>query len=234
MNDLPIILITGDTRGIGLMLVNHYSTKGYFVVGCGRSAPQQNISNYEHFQVDISKENEVKKMFVGIRHKYGKIDVVINNAGLSSQNFALLMTAEHLRTVLETNVLGTMYVTQEAVKIMQRKKYGRIVNISSIHVKLATKGTSVYGASKKYIEHFSRVLSKEMGQNGITINTVGLSFVKESGMLKEIKQNAIDKMSSDLFLDPLIDIEDVIYCIDFFISPKADFLSGQTLYAAGA
>ena len=109
-------------------------------------------------------------MFAEIRKKYGRLDVIINNAGIASYTHALLTSLKELQNVLDTNFVGTFLCCREAVKLMKRNKYGRVINISSIHVPLATIGTSIYGATKASIEQFSRVLAQEVFQFGITIN----------------------------------------------------------------
>ena len=122
---------------------------------------------------------------------------------------------------------------RESVKLMNINKYGRIINISSIHVPLGIEGTSIYGASKAATEQFSKVLAREMFQYGITVNTISLSVVKDTGMesslTNQTKQNILDQTISKSILS----ISDVIYAINFFISEKSTMVTNQILSIGG-
>jgi 3-oxoacyl-[acyl-carrier protein] reductase len=230
---VPVILITGTRTGLGKHLVGHYLQLGYTVIGCSRNSIDFEMQDYHHFTLDIQDENAVKKMFSNIRKSLGRVDVLVNNAGVSSKNFALLTSVTELRKVLNTNFVGPFILCREAVKLMKKKKYGRIVNISSVHVPFGSPGTSAYGASKASLEQFSRVLAKEVFPFGITVNTLGLSVVNNTGMhsnLDEInKQMIIDQTVSKL----LLEISDITHVLDFLISEKSTLLTSQTLYLGG-
>jgi 3-oxoacyl-[acyl-carrier protein] reductase len=107
MTDLPVMLITGTRKGIGRSLAEHYSKEGWIVIGCSRGDADMQIPNYSHFLADVSDEIAVKAMFTEIRKKYGRLDVLINNAGVASMNHALLTPLETTRKVLDTNFIGT-------------------------------------------------------------------------------------------------------------------------------
>ena len=141
-------------------------------------------------------------MFKEIRKKYGRLDVLINNAGVASENHVLLTPLKEAHDSLNTNFIGTFIFCRESVKLMKMNQHGRIINISSIHVPLALAGTSIYSSSKAAIEQFSRVLAREVFQFGITINILSLSVVKDTGMeiaLKEkIKRKILNTKSNYL------------------------------------
>jgi len=228
-----IMVITGTSKGIGKSLVEHYVQEGFKVIGCSRQAAGYELENYQHFCLDVSDEVKVKQMFSEIKKTYGGVDVLINNAGTGIMNYVLLTPLQTLRKILDTNFIGSFLFCREAAKLMQKKGYGRIVNISTIAVPLSQAGTSAYGASKAALEQFSRVLAKELIAYGITVNILSLSFVKNSGMVKDIAEQTIKETLERTILKSWLDFEDVIKTVDFFISPENNKLTGQTLYLGG-
>ena len=149
MKNKPVMLISGTSRGIGKYLAKYYVKKGFVVIGCSRKPLDYKMgADYHHFCLDITDEKKVKEMFSFIRKKYGKLDVLLNNAGIASMNHSLLMPLETVRRILDTNVVGTFLFSREAVKIMKKNNFGRIVNFASIAVPLKLEGESVYAASK--------------------------------------------------------------------------------------
>ena len=233
MSDRPVMVITGTRKGIGKNLAEYYSNKEFQVVGCSRGDHDYDFDNYQHFLLDVSDESSVKKMFSEIRKRYGRLDVLINNAGIASMNHVLLTPLKEVQDIINTNFVGTFLCCREAIKLMKRNKYGRIVNVSSIHIPLATVGTSIYGASKAAIEQFSRVLAREVFQFGITINILALSVVKSSGMAEGLSDDMKLKILEGTISKTQLDFKDVSYSIDFLISPKSGMVTNQTLYLGG-
>ena len=233
MVDKSLMLITGTRKGIGKYLAEYYTNKGFQVIGCSRSDIDFELNNYQHFCLDISSESLVKKMFSEIRNKYGRLDVLINNAGVASMNHVLITPLKEVKDILNTNFVGTFLCCREAIKLMKRNKYGRIVNISSIHIPLATVGTSMYGASKASVEQFSRVLAREVFQFGVTINLLSLSIVKNFGMADHLSEEMTLKILEKTISKTQLDIKDVSNAIDFLISPKSGMITNQTLYPGG-
>ena len=233
MIDKPVMIITGTRKGIGNYLAEYYTHKGFYIIGCSRDDINFELDNYQHYCLDISDEPSVKKMFAEIRKKYGRLDILINNAGIASMNHVLLTPLKEVQDILNTNFVGTFLCCREAVKLMKRNKSGRIVNISSIHVPLATVGTSIYGASKASVEQFSRVLAREVFQFGININLLALSVVKSSGMAEGLSDDITLKILERTISKTQLDFKDVSNAIDFLISPKSSMVTNQTLYLGG-
>ena len=233
MDNKPVMVITGTRTGIGKHLAEYYVQNGFQVIGCSRGNIDFELDNYKHYYLDISDESSIKKIFNKIRKKYCRLDVLINNAGIATKNYVLLTSLKEVNDSLNTNFIGTFMCCRESVKLMNINKYGRIINISSIHVPLATEGTSIYGASKAATEQFSKVLAKEVFQYGITVNTISLSVVKDTGMesslTNQTKQNILDQTISKSILS----ISDVIYAMNFFISEKSTMVTNQILSIGG-
>lgn len=148
-------------------------------------------------------------------------------------NYALLTPTKTVRDLLNTNFIGTFLFCREALKIMKKNTYGRIVSISTIHVPLCTVGTSIYSASKAAIEQFSKVLAKEAAPFGITVNILGLPYVKNTGMVENLSKDAASEALEHTILKSQIDFNDVAYAMDFLISEKCKKVTNQTLYLGG-
>lgn len=228
-----VILITGTRKGIGRYLVEHFVNSGFDVIGCSRKPVDYEFKNYRHFCLDISDEAKVKQMFAEIRKTYNRLDVLVNNAGIISTNYALLTPLQTVQNVFATNFVGTFLSCREAAKIMQKNRYGRIVNISTISVCVSPPGTSIYSASKAAVEQFSKVLAKEVTSFGITSNTLSLSFVKESGMAEKMSKKIIEETLEKTISKSWLSINDIANAIDFLISPNSSKVTGQTIYLGG-
>ena len=116
-------------------------------------------------QLDVTDEAAVKEMFDLLRREHGRLDALINNAGVASANHAVMTPFDVARRVFDTSVLGTFLFCREAAKVMTRQRRGVIVNLSSVHVPLASVGTSIYGAAKAAVEQFTRVFAKEVARS---------------------------------------------------------------------
>jgi len=233
MSDQQVMIITGTSKGIGKYLTKYYVKKGFQVIGCSRSQVDYELRNYQHFCLDVSDEIKVKQMFAEIHKTYNRLDVLINNAGLYSVNYAILTPVKTVQDVFNINMIGTFLFCREALKLMKKSSYGRIVNISTIAVRLSSAGNSIYSASKAAVEQFSKVLAKEVAPDGITVNTLALSFVKGSGMVENISEKAIKEALEHTILKSWLDFEDVAHAIDFFISSRSNMVTGQILYLGG-
>ncbi|GAI34610.1 unnamed protein product, partial [marine sediment metagenome] len=127
-----IILITGNRKGIGRYLSEHYLEKGYVVLGCSRSESDLQNKNYQHYLVDVSKEKDIKKMIFAVKKEFGKIDVLVNNAGIASMNLLLLTPTSIARKVMETNYFGTLVMCREFSRLMRKSNNGRIINFTTV------------------------------------------------------------------------------------------------------
>ena len=136
-----IILITGTSKGIGKTLANYYLEKDFIVVGCSRGESSINHQNYRHFSLEIGDEKAVVSMVRTIKKEFGKIDILINNAGIASMNHILTTSVETISKLFNTNFLGTFLFTREVSKVMMKEKFGRIINLQQLqnHLDLKVK-----------------------------------------------------------------------------------------------
>jgi len=228
-----VILITGASRGIGKFLVKYYLRKDFYVLGCSRSDSSVKDKNYNHFLLDVSNEEMVINFLLKIKKKGKFPDILINNAGIASMNHIILTPVKTVKEIFDVNFLGTFIMAREMAKIMIKKRWGRIVNVSTIAVPLKLEGEAVYASSKCAIEKFTQILAKELISYGITCNCVGPAPIK-TDLLKTLSQEKINSLIQKLVIKKLGKREDVAYVIDFFINGKSDCVTGQTIYLGGA
>ena len=233
MNNQEVMVITGTRKSIGRYLAEHYAKKGYQVIGCSREPIDFELNNYQHFNVDVKDKKKVIEMFSAISEKYGGVDVLINNAGVNEIGYGLLMDGDTAKHIMDTNFMGTFLCSREVVKLMQRHRYGRIINFSTIAVPLGSVGTSIYSASKVAIEQFGRIYAKEVASLGITVNTLALSFVRDSGMTSKISKEATQLGLESTISKKWLEMDDIINALDFYISKKSGQVLGQTIYLGG-
>jgi len=232
MIDNKIILITGTRKGIGRFLSQYYCDKGDFVIGCSRDNSDFTHENYQHFCLDISDEEKVLELFSVIRKKYGRLDVLINNAGIASMNHFLLTPIGTVNRILQTNLLGTFLFCREAGKIMLSNKYGRIVNFTTIAAPLHLEGEAIYAASKAAIENLTKTLSRELGYYKITINAIGATPIK-TDLIKSVPEEKMTSLLQRQAIQRYGEFKDITNVIDFFIRPESDFITGQIIYLGG-
>lgn len=227
-----IILITGNRKGIGRYLSEYYLEKDHIVLGCSRSESDLQNKNYRHYLVDVSKEEDINKMLFAVKKEFGRIDVLINNAGIASMNHFLLTPTNTARKVMETNYFGTLVMCREFGRLMRKSNNGRIINFTTVAKPLKIPGELIYAASKAAIETLTQILAKELAQYKITVNAIGPTPVKTDlikGVPIEKLLNLIEYQAIKRFGKK----EDIANVVDFFIKPESNFVTGQIIYLGG-
>jgi 3-oxoacyl-[acyl-carrier protein] reductase len=230
--DAPVTLITGTRIGIGRHLAEHYLRLGHRVVGCSRNAVDWTREGYKHYRADVADEKAVKAMFSDIRRSYGRLDHLINNAGIASMNHSLLTPTSSVNAILATNVVGTFLLSREAAKLMKQKRYGRIVNFSSVAVPLKLAGEAAYVASKSAVVALTHVLAREFAEYGITVNCVGPGPLA-TNLIRSVPKQKIDRLLQQQAIPRMGTFDDVANTVDFFLRPESGFVTGQTIYLGG-
>jgi 3-oxoacyl-[acyl-carrier protein] reductase len=226
------IVITGSSKGIGNYLAHYYLNKGWQVTGVSRTKDSTSHPNFKHLTCNISSETEVRDCIAAIRKAYSRIDVLINNAAIASMNHTLLTPETTVDKVFNTNFKGTFLFSREVARLMQKEKYGRIINFTTVAVPLNLEGEAIYAASKSAVETLTRIMAKELGNYGITVNAIGPCPV-ETNLIRTIPKEKIDKLIYQQAIKRLGKFEDIANVIDFYMRPESDFITGQTIYLGG-
>ena len=233
VNAKPLVfLITGTRKGIGEHLVKHYLAQGHQVVGCSRGPTSFEAESYRHFCLDVSDEATVQQMFSEISNQHGRLDVLINNAGIASMNHALLMPTKTARDIVDTNFIGTFLMSREAARLMRKHGFGRIINFATVATPLKLEGEAVYAASKAAVINFTQIIAREFAEFGITANVVAPTPI-QTDLIKAVPEEKLARLLKRQAIKRLGEFRDVTNVIDFFIRPESDFITGQVLYLGG-
>jgi 3-oxoacyl-[acyl-carrier protein] reductase len=231
-SERQVMLITGTRKGIGRHLAETYARRGFIVEGCSRGGASFEAEGYTHTEMDITDEKAVKAWISGIARRHGRIDCVLNNAAVASMNHVLLTPAKTANHMLAVNVTATMIVCRDAAKVMMRRRYGRIVNFTTIVDPIGLAGEAIYAASKSAVKTFTRILAFELGAWGITCNSFGATPIM-TDMIKGVPQDKIDAVVNNLAIKRLGSLDDCVNVCDFFINPLSDNITAQVIYLGG-
>jgi 3-oxoacyl-[acyl-carrier protein] reductase len=233
VSDQPVTLITGSRKGIGRFLAEHYVSQGHMVIGCSRSDFSDSLPGYEHFCLDVSDEISVKQMMAAVRQKYGRLDHLINNAGIASPTSHFLVTpVESAMRVYSTNVMGTFLLCRESAKLMKKRQFGRIVNFSTVARPLKLAGEAIYASSKAAVESLTEILARELGPFGITVNTVGPTPV-HTDLIAAMPQDKVRDVVNRQAIPRPGTLADIANVVEFFLRPESGFVTGQVIYLGG-
>jgi len=232
MTSPRIVIITGTSRGIGLGLAEHHLARGDLVCGCSRAPSPLRHAGYCHYEVDVANEAAVVAMVRAVVRRHGRIDGLLNNAGIASMNAALLSPAATAQAIFATNFHGTFLFCREAAKAMVRQKAGRIVNFTTVATPLRLEGESLYAASKAAVESFTRVLARELGPTGVTVNAVGPTPVP-TDLIKSVPKPKLDALLARQAIPRFGAVADIANVVEFFLAPASGFITGQVIYLGG-
>ncbi len=234
-------IVTGGGRGIGKAISIALAKKGVNVVVVGTNidiASQTAEELVDHgvrsisIKADVSQTDDVKNIFEKTLSEFGKVEILVNNAGITRDSLIIRMKDEDWDAVLNVNLKGTFLCTREAVKIMIKQKYGRIINISSIVAFMGNPGQANYSASKAGIAGLTKTIAKEYAGRGITVNAIAPGFIT-TAMTETIPENIKNEMLKAIPMNRFGTIEDIANGVVFFASPEAGYITGQLLHING-
>ena len=231
------ILITGATGGIGNALVDKFSNLGAAIFATGTNEEKLKIlkKNYPNIKVEkfrLDDHNKIDGFIETVSEKLGGLDVLVNNAGITLDNLSIRLSEENWKKVLDINLTSSFLMCKYAIKKMLKKKYGKIINITSIVGHTGNLGQANYAASKAGITAYSKTLAIEYAKKNININCVSPGFIKTEMTDKineEFKKTLVSKIpSGDLGTG-----EDVSNCVAFLASDMAKYINGETIHVNG-
>ena len=233
-----LALVTGGSRGIGKACALHLAQAGYNVVinyAGNEEAANKTVSELEALGVkaeavkfDISNHDESQEAVANIIEKYGRIDVLVNNAGITRDGLFMRMSKENWDAVINTNLTGAFNVTQPVIKVMMKQRSGAIVNMASIVGIYGNAGQANYAAAKAGLIGFTKSLAKELASRNIRVNAVAPGFV-QTDMTKSLDSAQI---SEHIPLKRLGDADDIAGAVKF-LAVDATYVTGQVLQVDG-
>lgn len=230
-----IILISGASRGIGRQIAIDLSQTGYTVIANYNKSEQsakelQTQFNIDTFQADISKGTEIKQLTDYVLKKYGKIDVLINNAGISQTKLFTDITDEDWNQMINTNLYSAFKLTQKCLPNMIHNKSGCIINISSMWGQVGASCESLYSITKAGIDAMTKSLAKELGPSGIRVNSIAPGFI-DTDMNKCYSKEDVQGIISETPLEKIGHPSDISKCIKWLIEDQ--FTTGQIISING-
>jgi 3-oxoacyl-[acyl-carrier protein] reductase len=234
-------IVTGGTRGIGKAIAEGLAKNGVNVAVAGRNidaATEVAASlsalgvRSRGFRLDVSNGREVEQVFEEIRKEFSRIDILINNAGITKDGLLMRMKEEAWDAVLDTNLKGVFLCSREAIKDMAKQRYGRIVNISSVAAFMGNPGQANYSASKAGIVGFTKTVAREYAGRGVTVNAVAPGFI-ETAMTDVLPENVKEEMKKLIPLARFGKGEDIAHAAVFLASPESGYITGQVIHVNG-
>lgn len=236
-----VAIVTGGARGIGRAIAEGLARKGVNLAIADIS-PDSAGETAKEFQklgvkttairLDVSKSGEVVKAFEDTVAELGRIDILINNAGITKDGLILRMKEEDWDSVIDINLKGVFLCSKEAVKVMMKQRYGRIINIASVVAFMGNPGQANYSASKAGIVGLTKTTAIEYAGRGITVNAVAPGFIS-TAMTDALTENVRQEMLKSIPVGKFGSVEDVANAVVFLASPDTGYITGQVIHVNG-
>lgn len=235
-----IIIITGASRGIGREIAKTLAREGYTIIANYNKSEkeaqklkkelQEENKEIDIYKANIANEEEVQEMIKYVIKKYKKIDVLINNAGIDKIQLVTEVTKKDWDEIINTNLYGTFYISQQAAKNMIQNKQGKIINISSIWGQIGASMEVVYSISKAGVDGLTKALAKELGPSGIQVNSIAPGFIKTE-MNSSFNEQEINEIKDEIPLQKLGECTDIARCVKWLI--EDNYVTGQVIAING-
>lgn len=237
-----VALVTGGAGGIGSAICQLFLELGgtvYFTYHNNKEKAQAQEAHLQQLgysvtavSLDVRDQPQCEAVIQNILETTDRIDILVNNSGIVRDNLLLSLREEDIRAVLDTNLLGTFYMTQAVIPAMMRNRSGKIINISSVAGEKGGRGQSNYAASKGAINAFTKSMAVELASKKITMNAVAPGVI-ETDMSKEVRELANMEVSSKILLKRFGQAAEIAYAVGFLVSPFANYITGQILHVDG-
>lgn len=241
MSDSKVAIVTGASRGIGFAVAETLAKAGYNLAICGTreetvnaAAEKLSAHGVEVLPrvVNVTDSEAVKTFVQEVAKHFGRLDVLVNNAGITKDGLAMRMKGDDWQAVIDTNLSSVFYASQAALKPMMRAKGGRIINISSVVASMGNPGQMNYCASKGGVEAMTRSLAREIGSRNITVNAIAPGFIA-TDMTNELGDDAKDALAAQVPLGRLGSPEDIAASVLFLAGESGGYITGQVLHVNG-
>ncbi|HZF12385.1 MAG TPA: 3-oxoacyl-[acyl-carrier-protein] reductase [Thermoanaerobaculia bacterium] len=238
-------LVTGASQGIGEAVARRLAGQGAKVVLAARNeerlrevaaeiaAAGGGTGGMAHpLALDVSRPETIGPAIKGLPAELAEIDILVNNAGMTADNLLLRMSLDDWEKVLRTNLTGAFALTKELVRGMMRRRYGRVISISSVVGLMGNAGQANYAASKAGLIGFSKSLARELGSRNITVNVVAPGYV-ETAMTEKLPAASREQLAGAIALGRLGAVDDVAWAVVFLAGEEAGYITGETLNVSG-
>jgi 3-oxoacyl-[acyl-carrier protein] reductase len=236
---MSIAVVTGASRGIGLACASTLAQAGYHVIGTatsktGAEAITQQLSPWsgEGRVLKLESHDDLEHFVADIVESHRTIDVLVNNAGITRDALSLKMSHDQWNQVLDTNLTGTFFLCQAAIKRMVKQRNGKIINIASVVASLGNPGQANYSATKAGLVAMSKSLALEVAKRGITVNVISPGFI-QSDMTDSLSENVVQELMKKIPMNRMGTCQDVANAVGFLASSSADYMTGTTLHING-
>jgi 3-oxoacyl-[acyl-carrier protein] reductase len=230
-------LVTGATGGIGMAIVDILSKKFNLILVARNEEKLEKLSSknnsvLQYIKCDLSNPNEIKRLIEKINVDTLGIDVLVNNAGITDDSLFLRMNTEKWENVINTNLSSNFHLTSHISKIMIKKKWGRIINITSVVGHTGNLGQANYCASKAGIIGMSKSIALELAKRNVTVNCISPGFI-ESNMTDLLTDNQKEIILKKIPLQTIGSPYDVAHCVNFLASDESRYITGETIHING-
>lgn len=238
-NQVVIVTGSGSPKGIGKVIAETFGKQNAKVIltDVNKESLEANVAEFKdkgydvYCEVsDITDENSVKELVEKIENKFGRIDVLVNNAGISQKVTVEDMTLDDMKRIFNVNMFGLFLITKECMKVMKKQKYGRIVNLSSVSAKRGGGifGGAHYSASKAAVLGFSKNLAREVAEDNITVNSVAPGLIN-TDIWKSLEKELADSIIAAIPAGRPGETQEVANTVVFLASKEASYITGEDI-----